>query len=610
MMMAPPKIINVKRITFLLFIIIVAALFRFNELDSPEIMWDELMDLGTTLSYLKNPNPFDISDDGANIRFMQISQARLPFYIAAFSAYFVSKNVVPDNPNSANLDSYLHFARLPSVLFGIITVLMVYFLAKGFYGGPTGSLSALLLAISSYHIGFSRFAVTHGGSYDPFFYLLSLLLFFKGMAGRSQKYLLFAGMTAGIACACKFSAVLLLPTFFLLMFSDMAAGFRKPVTEQRLSLKIKHRDKHLPRLLQLNLLVLFSFVLIAVFPFMLISSHSHNQQFAGELAGRILFFFLAVAGGYLVMLFTIILKMKNQFEKNALALIFINILLTSIVFTFIGSPIHLNLRSIGTILAWIPQFLQGGYTGYTEWFGRLPLNIIFFKLGLPFNLLFFLGLGYNLFHLKDKANLFISVSFLLYFIVVSGLKDFTSWYLMPILPLAIIMGSRFIVLCWETAKVRLVRVILAVSIFAGVGVQLWTLAKIAPHYHLDGYKLGAQFIGYNKPCFLFVDGIRNSAGWIERNIPDYSRVGIVYYIPHTEAARFDIVFQTLSSIYRGNKTINYEYVNNQEELCRYDYLIVSSIFGKEWVDKSSPYDLVYAVNLSGLEVFRIYKKQS
>lgn len=582
--------VQVKRqiiVVLLIVIFAVAAWFRVSRLDAVEPAWDELMDTATAISYRENPNPFDLTSD-VELRTSQMSQARLPYYIAALTAYFVPGKAMSFSYQS--LWPYIYCARIPSVLFGVLTVLMAYFLGKGLYDTRTGIISALLLAISSYHIGFSR---VEADSYDTFFYLLSLWVFYKGIAAKNPKYLLFSGITTGIACACKFSAALLLPAFLLFI----AVAFYGHIF-----FKIKDIDKSSRRLLLLNSGIIYSFMLISV--------HLYMRKLDAGTAGQTLLFFLAAVTVYLSILWPVILKMECPFENKAITVIFINVALMSMIFTFIGSPIHLIPRNLEFLLVkWLLPFLRGWPAVPGECSAVLPTGIIFFKLGLPFNLMFFCGLFYSLTHLKNRADLFISLVFLVYFVVLSVSKVFMSWYAMPVLPLAIIISSRFVVLCWDAAKTRAARIIPAVSVFAGIVFQLWTLAKIAPQYHLDGYKLGAKFIGYNKPCFVFVDGVKDTIGWLERNIPDHSRVGILYDMEILDKHSLEFIFRHLCATYSANKTIKYEHIDREDGLANYDYLIASSVFGKEWMEDNSSFNLVHTINLSGLEMYRIYEKR-
>jgi 4-amino-4-deoxy-L-arabinose transferase-like glycosyltransferase len=74
--------------------------------------------------------------------------------------------------------------RFPSALFGTLTVVAIYFLIKLMFKNElAGILSALFLAISPYHLQFSRglWEIT----FAVFFYILALLLFYLGIKKKS-----------------------------------------------------------------------------------------------------------------------------------------------------------------------------------------------------------------------------------------------------------------------------------------------------------------------------------------------------------------------------------------------------------------------------------------
>src|SRR3989344_1320325 len=73
--------------------------------------------------------------------------------------------------------------RLPSALFGVLNVLLIYFLAKTIFKKDTiGIVAAAFLAISPYNIHFSRF--NHEANLTLFFYMLGLLLFYLSFAKK------------------------------------------------------------------------------------------------------------------------------------------------------------------------------------------------------------------------------------------------------------------------------------------------------------------------------------------------------------------------------------------------------------------------------------------
>lgn len=100
--------------------------------------------------------------------------ARSPFYIymqAGFASLF---GVGP-------------FAlRLPSVLFGVAVLVPAYFLGKTLFSRPLGFLTALVLAFSLWEIELSRYGRFY--TLFQFFYLVSLICFYRGFMLDEGKY--------------------------------------------------------------------------------------------------------------------------------------------------------------------------------------------------------------------------------------------------------------------------------------------------------------------------------------------------------------------------------------------------------------------------------------
>ncbi len=106
--------------------------------------------------------------------------------------------------------------RLPSALLGIGTVILIYFLAKEVFKNRwVGILSSLLLAISPWHLHFSR-----GGwetNAATFFITLGILLFLKGL---SNFYLLWWSLFSFLVSMYIYqSPRLIVPVFLVILFT-------------------------------------------------------------------------------------------------------------------------------------------------------------------------------------------------------------------------------------------------------------------------------------------------------------------------------------------------------------------------------------------------------
>ena len=159
----------------LILILVLAVVVRIYRLDSvpPSISWDE-----AAVGY----NAWTISEYGKDeygksfpLTFKSFGDDKHPVHIYS-TAIFVK------------LFGLSEFTtRLSSAVFGILNILLIFYLGKTLFKNEwMGIVAATFLTISPYHIQFSRF--NHEVTVTLFFFLLGLLLFFKGI--ESNKYLL------------------------------------------------------------------------------------------------------------------------------------------------------------------------------------------------------------------------------------------------------------------------------------------------------------------------------------------------------------------------------------------------------------------------------------
>lgn len=196
---------NNMRITFILFglVILIASVLRFYKLDQvpSAISWDEAAN---------GYNAYTIANWGKDE------------WGKTFPAYFKS---FEDDKNPVHI--YLtaipvrflglseFSTRLVPALFGILNVLLIFLLAKRlFLSNLTGLIAALILSISPYALQFSRF--NHESTFALFFFLLGLLLFFKGIK-ENPKFLIFSFFSFGVDLITYHSAKIIVPSILLLL---------------------------------------------------------------------------------------------------------------------------------------------------------------------------------------------------------------------------------------------------------------------------------------------------------------------------------------------------------------------------------------------------------
>ncbi len=102
-------------------------------------------------------------------------------------------------------------ARITSAVIGTLTVLVLYYLTKEIFPQRIALFSALLLAISPWHIHFSR--ITFRAILFPLLFCLALLIFLKSL--KTPKLLSFSGLLFAISIYTFYSARVFVPLFML-----------------------------------------------------------------------------------------------------------------------------------------------------------------------------------------------------------------------------------------------------------------------------------------------------------------------------------------------------------------------------------------------------------
>jgi len=110
----------------------------------------------------------------------------------------------------------IYILRLTPSILGILTVFYTYKLANVYFDKMVSLLSALLLAISPWHILFSRTVL------DPssltLFIVLGLYLFSKGLKEKSDNYIILSAIPIGISFYCYAIAKLFIPLLYISLF--------------------------------------------------------------------------------------------------------------------------------------------------------------------------------------------------------------------------------------------------------------------------------------------------------------------------------------------------------------------------------------------------------
>jgi 4-amino-4-deoxy-L-arabinose transferase-like glycosyltransferase len=196
----------------LLLIIILSALLRFYHLGGtpPSLYWDE-----TSLGY----NAYSILKTGHDEHGNFLPFTNFP----AFGDYKPPLYIYAAVPAIAVLGLNEFAIRFPSAFFGVLTVLVAYFIAKKIFEDENTALFAsLFLAISPWHIQLSRGAFE--GNLALFFSSLGILFFIKFAIDRP--IFIFLSALSFLAAIYTFTGQRLFVPFILLV---LVTQFRRQV---------------------------------------------------------------------------------------------------------------------------------------------------------------------------------------------------------------------------------------------------------------------------------------------------------------------------------------------------------------------------------------------
>lgn len=200
-------------------IIFTAFFLRFYQLgqNPPSLTWDE-----TAWGY----NAYSLGIDGKDEfgRFLPVD------YLESFGDFkppvYAYLDVLP-----VKLFGLNEFAvRFPSALFGVLTVLLTYFLVKRIFVSHTNNvalLSAFLLAISPWHINLSRAAFE--ANVATLFLVAGVWLFLESVQGKKW-YLTFSAVSFALSMYTFNTARIVAPLLVLLL----TVGFYKQLRERKI----------------------------------------------------------------------------------------------------------------------------------------------------------------------------------------------------------------------------------------------------------------------------------------------------------------------------------------------------------------------------------------
>lgn len=138
-----------------------------------------------------------------------------PVHFKSYGEYKLPGQVYFSIPGIAIFGLNEFGVRITPVVYGTLTVLLLYFLTKNIFGSQkVGLISAFLLAISPWHIQLTR--ASFESSFSVFWVTLGVLLFVKGF--KDKKYWLWSVLPFVLAIYTYNAARVFVPMFLVTLF--------------------------------------------------------------------------------------------------------------------------------------------------------------------------------------------------------------------------------------------------------------------------------------------------------------------------------------------------------------------------------------------------------
>ncbi len=217
-------------------IITIAVVLSITSSWNDSLVVDEIPHIGAGYSYLEkgdmrlNPEHPPLAKDLAAIPllFLNLDQSvfNTKFWQTDVNGQWeFGRRLIFNSGNDA--DQIRHFARLPILLFFVLSAVLLFKWARRLYGNLGAIIALILFSFSSTVIAHSRFVTTDMAAL--FGVLLATYFFINYLKNHTTKSLVIAGLVFGVALLCKFSTVLLVPFFLLLALIYPARGRGKTI---------------------------------------------------------------------------------------------------------------------------------------------------------------------------------------------------------------------------------------------------------------------------------------------------------------------------------------------------------------------------------------------
>ncbi len=133
-------------------------------------------------------------------------------------------------------DKILFWSRFPIMALAVLFGFFIFWWARKNYGAKTAILSLLLFALSPTFLAHSRLVTTDLGAAFAFF--ASVVFFLKFLENNSKKSAVYFGLVFGLSLLVKFSLVILIPFFLILVIWKLIENWKLKIGNLALAMLI------------------------------------------------------------------------------------------------------------------------------------------------------------------------------------------------------------------------------------------------------------------------------------------------------------------------------------------------------------------------------------
>lgn len=422
--------------------------------------------------------------------------------------YFFESSRAPDQARLPHLvalpitlafsDQALLATRVLYIFIHIIYLCLIYKLFRLHVSRLQALYGFALTALSSYLFSFSIFTMTSSNNLYLLFGTLVVYLYMKQPRGTSSanlRDLTLLGITLGLALGTRFLSAIILGTIFVYD----AWSQRDILRQQKDTFK---------QLWKFPYSVLNGGFCVAIIIINLMPRTPYLQ--IGLTAVTVVGYMILLGREY---------RLRNT-RKLPLSFLQRWLLIgsTATVFTFLASPVHLNLRNIMPIFQWSSIWHKTTNFINPSWFDIF--TVIGVKTGWIVGILIALAIG--LIAWRRQMGKFVKTYALpillviIHMLIFVKIKYIIAWYPLFLIPFFYLPFVYIFPKSLQALKRPSQAVLFVILMLIPLSEQ-YRYWRLFPYGHIDGAQYSRQYIGWNKPGIVTFEGLNQIATYLKQH---------------------------------------------------------------------------------------------